>query len=285
MTAPADTVNIELPLARQIVASALAAAFADPRSPLARRCPETELHLINWAWSIMCEERGAISGDELGIGEIDPIQVDLTPVVEWLAIPVECRERIHQRVFGLVMAKLCPPYETEYCEWKDATYRAQELADIAGFYRAFGLIPNQTAPERFDFVAMEIEFLAVLIEKERIATLDGGVDHAQVCRDARASFLQDHSAWWMPTFGRLLDKRARQLADQSTEMAAHLHLVSGVARALCAWMAVERSSAGVAPGRRIISPSIAPEETDDSCSSCGSCAEQLIQSPPSYSAS
>ena len=100
-------------------------------------------------------------------------------------------------------------------------------------------------------------------------------------RCARAAFLRDHAGWWMPTFGRLLEKRAQQLAEQSPDEAAHLRLVAGVARVLCAWIALERSLAGVAPGRRIISPSIAPQETDDSCGTCGSCAEELIHPSPS----
>lgn len=262
--------------ARQIIASALASALADPRAPLARRCDGANLDLVEPAWQQAAETCASVGAEQLGIGERAPQKVDAGPLIEWLSLPAERREIAHQAVFGLVMTKLCPAYETEYCQWKDATHRAQEMADISGFYHAFGIGPNRAAPERLDHVALEVEFIALLLEKELRAMRSddrAAAEHAGLCRDARQSFLRDHASWWMPTFGRLLEKRAGLLSEQKPEIAEDLRTLVGVAQVLCAWVALERIAAQVEPSRRLISPSVAPQEDDQGCGTCTtSCA-------------
>lgn len=272
--------KLELMAARQILASALASAFSDPRSLLALRCDGSDLEIVGEAWLEIQRESAGFAASGLGLGERLPKSVDIEPLIGWLALSTARRERVHQLIFGIVMTKLCPSYETEYCSWKDATHRAQEMADIGGFYNAFGVQPNRAAPERMDHVSLEIEFLALLIEKERVAELsaeENTSDCIDVCRSARQSFVRDHAGWWMPTFGRLLEKRANLLCESDPEMVNDLRKVAGVARILCAWIAVERILTDVAPSRRIISPSVAPQETDDDCGSCGSCSQEVAR--------
>ncbi len=134
--------KLELMAARQILASALASAFSDPRSPLALRCDGGDLEIVREAWLEIRRASGGLASSGLGLGERLPTNVEIEPLIGWLALPTERRERVHQRIFGLVMTKLCPAYETEYCAWKDATHRAQEMADIGGFYHAFGIQPS-----------------------------------------------------------------------------------------------------------------------------------------------
>ncbi len=57
------------------------------------------------------------------------------------------------------------PYETEYTT-PDALYKAHQLADIAGFYRAFGLEMSTENRERPDHLAAELEFMHFLALKE-----------------------------------------------------------------------------------------------------------------------
>jgi len=267
-------IDLEILLARQVIASSLAASLADPRSVLARRCDEADGRIIASAWDVMRETFEKSEMVELGGGERRPGDVDVSPVAEWLATSASERERAHQEVFGLVMTKLCPCYETEYCSWKDATHRAQEMADIGGFYRAFGLKPGRRSPERMDHVSVEIEYIAFLLEKERRerAKGDAGTERAAICHDARTGVLTDHASWWMPTFGRLLERRVEEMRERRRGSSAGFQMMSGVARFLCAWVAWERTAAGVAPSRRLISPSVAPQEVDDECGTCGGCA-------------
>ena len=76
----------------------------------------------------------------------------------------------------------------------------------------------------------------------------------------------------MPTFGRLLEKRAATLCESTPDLTSDLRKMAGVAQILCAWIAMERHLAHVAPGSRIIGPCVASQETDDACTSCGRCA-------------
>lgn len=271
----AQTENlIERLAAGQIIAASLASALADPRSPLAERCHGAGMEIVAYAWDFLAAGVEQQSQRTLGIGERLPIDADPIALVEWLALSSADRERAHQRVFGLVVSKLCPAYETEYCASKDTTQRSQELADIAGFYRAFGLRISRDTPERPDHISLEIEYIALLNEKQRCALLSGDAYHAAICSDARTSFVRDHAAWWMPTFGRLLEKRAMNLHPACERDAKHLVLLAGVARLLCAWVAAERMLCSVEPCRRIVNPSVAPQESEDSCGSCTVCPEQ-----------
>lgn len=259
---------------RQVIAAALASAVADPRSPLASGGREFDGAVIHDAWEVVRSTTARLDKRDLSLGERLPAHIEVAPLVEWLATDADTRERVHQRVFGLVISTLCPSYETEYCPWKDATHRAQEMADIAGFYCAFGLTPSRAAPERVDSIALEIEFTAIVLERWRAALVSNEpVENAGVCEDALRAFGTDHLCWWAPTFGRLLEKRATDLTGNGApENEAGLFRLAGVARLLCGWLAAERTALGIEPRRRLTGPSVAPQEVDNGSGSCSGCA-------------
>ena len=65
----------ELLTARQIIASALASALADPRAPLAQRANGADLGVIAHSWAeIVCNSE-ALHRDSLGLGERLPQDV------------------------------------------------------------------------------------------------------------------------------------------------------------------------------------------------------------------
>lgn len=110
----------------------------------------------------------------------------------------------HRHVFGLT-GSLC--YETEY--GLPHEYRqSQELADIAGFYRAFGFENGGVIRERPDYLPTELEFMHVLTLKESCAREAAQAEHVEVDVDAQRKFLRDHLARWLPLF----DKRLAQSA-------------------------------------------------------------------------
>ncbi|HXH23448.1 MAG TPA: molecular chaperone TorD family protein [Dehalococcoidia bacterium] len=106
----------------------------------------------------------------------------------------------HTRLFAGQVE--CSGHETEY-EF-DPFSKARQLADICGFYKAFGL---QVAEERRglpDFVATELEFLSFLALKEAYAAVQGWPAERQIAADAQRSFLEDHAGRWLPAFARKL---------------------------------------------------------------------------------
>jgi TorA maturation chaperone TorD len=123
----------------------------------------------------------------------------------------------YRQVFSHNLTPDCPPYETQY----GATHifwQSQQLADIAGFYRAFGVEVSGTAHERADHLAVELEFMGYLCAKEAHALEHAQATQAEICRDAQAKFLKDHVGRWVKAFGvrvkaKLPQSASAQLVD------------------------------------------------------------------------
>lgn len=102
----------------------------------------------------------------------------------------------HRRIFGLT-GSLC--YETEY--GLPHEYRqSQELADISGFYRAFGFNVGGGVRERPDYIATELEFMYILALKEAWALAQGRDEWIEVTLQAQRRFLEDHLGRWLALF-------------------------------------------------------------------------------------
>ena len=120
------------------------------------------------------------------------------------AIDLEDLQAEHRHVFGLT-GSLC--YETEY--GLPHEYRqSQEMADIAGFYRAFGFENGGVIRERPDYLPTELEFMHTLTLKEACAREADQPEHIEVCIDAQRKFLRDHLAHWLPLFSKRLEQLA-----------------------------------------------------------------------------
>ncbi len=157
----------------------------------------------------------------------------------------------YDRILGHTVRSECPPYELEY-RTAEVFQQAQTLADISGFYRAFGFEAGGPLVERADHVVAEWEFLAILSLKESLAPSD---EDAECCRVAQKTFLAEHAAVWMPAFF----ERIRRLDDRSF-LASAADLADRVLRAWCADLKVS------------IGPDwleLRPIEDEDSNISCG----------------
>lgn len=114
----------------------------------------------------------------------------------------------YTRLFSLTVAGGIPPYETEYGH-KDVFFKTQRIADIAGFYGAFGLEISDLNRERIDYIGAELELMYWLTLKEEKARAEGKEEEAAICRDAAGKFLQDHLGRWGSYFGDQVAKSAR----------------------------------------------------------------------------
>lgn len=113
----------------------------------------------------------------------------------------------HGHLCGHTVRSSCPPYELEYGSG-EVFQQSQALADIGGFYRAFGMQLSGSLAERPDHIVPEWEFLSLLALKEARAIVAGHIDSASCCRDAQRSFLKDHAAAWMfGWFNRVRNER------------------------------------------------------------------------------
>lgn len=129
-------------------------------------------------------------------------------------------------------AARCVPCEGAYGPPRMAG-KAAQLADIAGFYRAFGLEAASDHPEVEDHAATELEFMSVLALKEAWALAEGHFEHADITHDAAVAFLADHLGRWAPLF-------AEALTGATT-----LAYYRAVAALLGAWLAADTAALGV----------------------------------------
>lgn len=113
------------------------------------------------------------------------------------------RESAYRRLFGHTARGSVPPYGTEYGA-ATLFQQPQRLADLGGFFAAFGLRVDPARHERVDHVRCQLEFLAFLARKEAHAR-DAGGDRmlAEVERGQRL-FLRDHLGKFAPAFGERL---------------------------------------------------------------------------------
>ena len=97
-------------------------------------------------------------------------------------------------VFGHSMSSECSLYEEEYAD-SEIFQKSGSLADLKGFYAAFGVKPGPELKDRLDHIGVELEFMHLLTFKESYAQFHGhGPDKVAVCREAQVNFLTNHLA-------------------------------------------------------------------------------------------
>lgn len=116
------------------------------------------------------------------------------------AVPdVEILARTFVRLFGHTTRGLICACETEYGA-DNAYHQPQQLADISGYYLAFGLQAATAADVRADHLAAECEFIDFMNRKEALflATRPDEEETLEVTRQASRTFMRDH----LGRFGR-----------------------------------------------------------------------------------
>lgn len=130
---------------------------------------------------------------ELSEGRAASYATDLTEMRDALvATGVDDLAAEHNHLFE--HSTFCSPYETEY--EPDPFAKARQLADIAGFYTAFGMSVSSIRPTLQDFLGTELEFMSYLARKEAYATARNWKHRRQLTIEAERTFLHDHLGRW-----------------------------------------------------------------------------------------
>jgi TorA maturation chaperone TorD len=248
-------------VARRTCYRFLALALADPRYGTFRQLAHAETRqLVSEAAEIIRGEDAAV-GRPLGCGERPLADLDPTTIFTRLPDSAAALNATYEETFGLLGGSKCPPYETEYVSSKFTFQRSNILADVAGFYRAFGFQTSSSNPDRPDHIALQCEFLAQLLQLQlRCSSCTEGerpcadVDDGLVCQEALQRFLSEHFVWWAPAFAKLL----------SHQNAGGFY--DAVARFLAAMVPAERALAGIASPQQVAE--LSQIENLDECSGC-----------------
>jgi len=237
--APLQTA-IDLAVARSFLHRLLAKAYEDPT-------PD------GWAWLCAPGTRQSVTAASNVCG--------ITALADSVFQPDEYQSfhDAYVATFGHAARGGCPLNEIEYGDIKaDPLFQPHRLADLAAFYRAFGLEVAEDAGERQDHICLELEFLCVLAAKEAYAVehqLDA--DQLAQCRDAQKKFLREHLGRWTPAF-------TRRLAAATNEPT-----LRALAEFTRAFIESECVRFGVKSGSEELALRPVDEAADRMCDSCG----------------
>jgi len=245
-------------LACEVLYRYLAGLLRDPRSGDWNTLVCGTSHLIAREAADLLRADYAAREIPLGYGELPVEDLNLRMLEVELERSRGTAPTEFSRVFGLVQCRECPPYETEFQPNEDTFFRSQQMADVAGFYQAFGIRPGAGQHVRPDHLSLELEFAAYLLLRERQARLDAEepVARATICRDARAAFVRDHLAWWVPAFSLALRRKAER------------GIYEAAGRLLAAFLPMERARLGIKPFPLPILSIVSDQEPSE-CEGCG----------------
>ena len=114
--------------------------------------------------------------------------------VAWAACDEEVLRAEHGRLF--LGQTPCPLHEAAYSSARNLAGPAADIADISGFYQAFGMDIREDTPERPDLLTVELEFCSSLLTREAYALLNGWQEATEITVDAARAFLEDHLGRW-----------------------------------------------------------------------------------------
>jgi len=112
-------------------------------------------------------------------------------------------------IFGHTISEEYPPYETQY-GGAHIFQQTQELADIAGFYKAFGLEITDPAVERLDHISIELEYMYFLSYKEAYARKNHNSEKVDICVNVQKKFLDEHLGEWVFHYIKLFRRKIKK---------------------------------------------------------------------------
>lgn len=148
----------------------------------------------------------------------------------------------------------CLQYEADYLA-RNSDNSVHVIAAIAGFYSTFGVRLAESAGERPDHIAAELDFMNFLAAKEAHAGISRQTANARLCRRAQVHFFGRHLSRWGSLF-------AGNLAEATT-----LPFYRSTCELLTRFLAAEAEYLGIEPFRQDIQ---AEAEASEKCG-CSHC--------------
>ncbi len=109
---------------------------------------------------------------------------------------------------GATVSMDCPPFEM-YFSGSHIWQQTQDLADISGFYKAYGLETSEEGVAiRWDHISVELEFLHFLTYKLAYAIENHGEEEQELCLAAKKKFLNAHIGKWVHAFSRAVWRKS-----------------------------------------------------------------------------
>lgn len=146
-------------------------------------------------------------------------------------------------LFSLSSSPDCPTFESAFACSQPAE-QTSLMADVAGFYRAFGVDPAGQGL-RPDDIRVELEFMAFLCRKQLYAVEHLGAPRVAQVNRAMRMFIGEHLGRWAPGLGRSITAHA----NGST-------FYTAVGMGLTLWLEEECQRLKVTPTNRYDAPAM-----------------------------
>ena len=160
----------------------------------------------------------------------------------WRAMPARSLAEEYSRLF--LGAGLVPLREGGYGDGLRFAGQPFDIADLNGFYAAFGFELAQDAPSPPDYLGTETEFVSLLHLKKAVALQKGQLRSAKIVDYAMARLLEDHLGRWTAAFGAAL-----QEASAAAPYALLATLLRKAVAADCARLGVKPRTARIGTAR------------------------------------
>ena len=209
-------VEVKAALERAAIYRLLGGAFV---SPTPARLEELALAAATAATAVTGRLRDKLARFAIAASEAEPVAT------------------ANEHVFLFGRQVRCSPYESAYSGLSPFGDKTARLADVAGFYAAFGLAPAAAQPDLEDHVGAELEFMSALALKEAWALAEGEAGALEVTRAAATKFLTDHLGRWAAAFAA------------AVEAATPVPFYTAAASLLAAWVDEEIAALGATPSR------------------------------------
>ncbi len=232
-------------LARSTIYSILASPFAYPTEEYLKELQSGDVVAsLKEALKLFPEEDELLAAAEKFCEAVEKETPSLT---------VNDMEGEYNRIFS--MGLICPHNETEYSS-SHVFMKGQDMADIAGFYNAFGFRMSSEEKALADFIGTELEFMHVVTFKEYHALEKGEEKHVETCVEAQGKFLKCHLGAWATAFSKVLSATT------------HLEYFRTLGRLLDEFVAFDGKYLGVAPFEVVTVPAFSPTSEADAFN-CG----------------
>jgi len=176
----------------------------------------------------------------LGRGAVSPV---LAPALRaslraWRSTTAQTLAAEHSRLF--LGAGIVPLREGGYGDGMRFAGQPVDIADLNGFYLAFGFGPPTSAPNPPDHLGTELEYLSLLHLKKAFALQRHRLSQAKVVEHAMARFLQDHLGRWVSAV-----ETALRDANASAPYLLLAKLMERAVMAECARLGVQPTAAAI----------------------------------------
>lgn len=173
------------------------------------------------------------------------------------------REAEFNQLFSGAMA--AAPYETAY--ERDIFRKQATLADIAGFYQAFGFVVAEGNRWQPDHLGVQLEFCAIVLQRTAYAMAESWTEQSEICVDALRKFLNDHTGRW-----------ADALAGD-VERSASLSFYQELASLTRDWVALEVRALELEPDALLSRHILEEDSLPPACGGCTGCGPEGPQGP------